>query len=473
MQPHMLRATAIAGALLLSTSFAQLSYAKPTFHPNSQKYQDSRPNAKGRSGSASLEARALLNRDGSVDIDATTSTFDSATARGTISKVQLDLETGATRNFNHLDNGGTFTTNVDGLMRGDTVSLQANVSGINGARTGIVDVDTTVRYRPDLAVGGITPTVAVRGEETLVRATITELNGDTGARADCRLLVDGIQVDRAEGIWVDADGSVQCVFVTEFATAGIANVTVIADNMNPGDWDDANNSATIQLQVQDPAESFYSWTISARQDEFDRLTWNQRSWEERTTHNTGIEQNFQVNARLRDVPMSTGPMSMRVVVRTSGVTFFDQTSTDFEAPFTRRRNTCRTSFSYPEVAVCLNADSGLTSIDTHFGMADAVYRSWGWATRRDPWAPEEPRFEWNEVRVTTGAVPFGNSVDFDLTFETSGRRFVAHPSITSFTESVRIDNRPYTCAEDDFTGETVCFWWETWSRELRGNVFGF
>jgi len=53
----------------------------PQFHPNTQKYSDAgaKP-VTGRSGSASLEARALLASDGTADIEVSTGSLDAGTS---------------------------------------------------------------------------------------------------------------------------------------------------------------------------------------------------------------------------------------------------------------------------------------------------------------------------------------------------------------------------------------------------------
>ena len=67
------RATVAIAACLLATSL--VAQSNQTI-PNSVKYRDtSLPNATGRSGGASIEARALLNRDLTTTIEITTGSF--------------------------------------------------------------------------------------------------------------------------------------------------------------------------------------------------------------------------------------------------------------------------------------------------------------------------------------------------------------------------------------------------------------
>src|SRR5467141_2702065 len=59
-------------------------------HPNSEKYRDSgfHP-ATGRSGSAVVSTRALLDKSGTTDVDVTTGTFDGGSAPGSLGMVQV------------------------------------------------------------------------------------------------------------------------------------------------------------------------------------------------------------------------------------------------------------------------------------------------------------------------------------------------------------------------------------------------
>lgn len=96
MRSTILRATALAATLLSSlTLFSET-------RPNTIKYKNSGlPNATGRSGSASIEARALLGSDGVTTIELTTGSFENGGATGTIAKVQLKAG-GSADNFNNL-----------------------------------------------------------------------------------------------------------------------------------------------------------------------------------------------------------------------------------------------------------------------------------------------------------------------------------------------------------------------------------
>ena len=86
-------------------------------HPNAAKYHDAgaKP-ATGRSGSSSLEVRALLGKDGGVTLEATTGSLEAGTHPGNIAKTQVKIMAGpgATRNYNNLTGGGYWTQTYQG-----------------------------------------------------------------------------------------------------------------------------------------------------------------------------------------------------------------------------------------------------------------------------------------------------------------------------------------------------------------------
>lgn len=136
---------AVVAVLLLSSevSFADL----PRFYPNSQKYREmgAKP-AIGRSGSASIQARALLDAAGMTEIEISTGQLDSDGAPGNISKVQLKLSGSGTwtRNFNNLRQGGYVNLFQSGLLRGQSLQIQTNVTGIDPRRTDVVTVHPAI-----------------------------------------------------------------------------------------------------------------------------------------------------------------------------------------------------------------------------------------------------------------------------------------------------------------------------------------
>lgn len=432
--------------------------------PNSVKYADTGvKNATGRAGSASIEARALLNRDHTTTVEVTTGSFDGGVAPGTIARVQVQVPAGdgtIAKNFNDLDGGGTFRGDVSGAIGGDRIAVQANVRGIDPARTDVVEAEATVAMRPDLAVTGVvTPPNAILGNVGRIRGIIRELNGQVGARANCRLLINGVEVDRAENIWVDAGRTVQCAFAPILDTAGTMNATVVVDAVNPDDWDDSNNSHTEPFTVWNLLDEFYGWSATAKETRIDLYDYQKRSWTERTRTENGVYQSFTFNAVIR-APFDLANISMTADGQSDGNPLFNVSEDDFilfNSP-PRVGTTCARSRDHsPEITACRPRDGGPVTIDISFAYGDAIYRSWGWATRENPFAPEEPIFYWNDIHESnTIQSPLGTTAALRFTVEDGTNQWTAEPFIPSFAPGGFSLVTPYGCYVDSFTGDTIC-----------------
>jgi len=250
----MLRLASAATFLCATTLVA----ATPQFHTNLMKYRDtSLPSATGRSGSAAITARALFGKDSVTDLDVT------ADGPGQLDKVQLKADGSNAVNYNNLTSAA-FHARLDGLEPHSSLQVQANVSGADADREDVITADEIVKYRPDLAVAGLrAPDRVMPGLPFEVSATVRELNGDVGARADCVLSSDGVEIDRAQGIWVDAKGSVVCKFAPMLGEMGEHTLTVAATNVDPGDWDDANNSASATITVALPFDRYVAGALES------------------------------------------------------------------------------------------------------------------------------------------------------------------------------------------------------------------
>lgn len=257
--------TCASAVLIAASAFADL----PERFANSVKYKDTgKKPATGRSGSASIMARALINKDGTADLDVTTGELDTgATPPGNINKVQLKMTAGSdtyTKNYNSLAGGGAFNLSIPGLTRGEAFQIQTNVSGIDPRRTDVVTVTETAKLRPDLAASDLqSPPKARINLPVNISAVVTERNRDVGAHATCSLLVDGTQADQAQGIWVDAAGSVSCAFSHSFSTAGTKHLKVAVTNVVPGDFDITNNTVEGDIEI---TNQNFNWYVAGAYD---------------------------------------------------------------------------------------------------------------------------------------------------------------------------------------------------------------
>ena len=460
MRSMLLRATAIAAATLFATTL----FAQRQTLPNTIKYKDSGiPNATGRSGSASIEARALLGRDGTTHMELTTGSLENGGASGAIEKVQL--KTGnATKNYNDLENDGIAVIATDGLVRHQPLQLQSNVRGVDH-RNDVVTVDTVVKLRPDLAVTGVTaPPQVLPNALVTVYASVRELNGDAGARANARLLVDGIETDRAENIWVDANGIVSVAFTHTFGAYGNANLQVVVDSVDPGDWDDANNSAETSVDV---AERLDNWSVHA----VERTSSNEQSshsplWDTHTVMSQ-TDQQTDFYGWIQH-PVNLSSFSMSASASSDGMVLYDYPNVPFFEPFRRSPNGARCTSAEtwaPRIEVCFQpmsnsqAPNGFMLFEIHWGIGDVVYHSWGYSYANDPYDPyDEPLgvYDISSVRKeTTG--PLGNTVQWDFRF-TDGDGVVYHeqPFLSSMSTRPSQLVFPWRCYFSYDWGFQVC-----------------
>ena len=245
--------------------------------PNTTPYRVSKPPvAKGRSGNATLTTRALRRKTGETDVELTAGDLDRDGPSGTITRAQIATVDARGRRqmvkeYTNLDgNGGYVAFSYSGLPRGQALQVQANVKDIDGTRTDVVSAAPTVKLRPDLLMQRVSAAAeAMPGTPVVISAVIAELNHDVGARAACVLSVDGIEVDRADGIWVDAGGVVSCAFTHTFETIGTKAVSVQAANVAPWDYDADNNAASTSIVIR-AIESFDYYQLLAATDERQR-----------------------------------------------------------------------------------------------------------------------------------------------------------------------------------------------------------
>jgi hypothetical protein len=199
-------------------SAPQLLSAGGRLISNNVKYRDSSaPHATGRSGSARLDGVAVLGSGGVATLTITSSSLTSTAPRGEIAKAQIKVFDAAgtllfVENHNKLSGRSIETFLLVGMAPGMRIQVQANIRGIDARRTDVVTITETVRLAPALTVDAQLPPDGHVGQPVVITGTVTEVNGDQGTRADCQLWVNGVQVDAAAGIWVDAGDAVSCAF---------------------------------------------------------------------------------------------------------------------------------------------------------------------------------------------------------------------------------------------------------------------
>ena len=315
---------------------ADIGFAHRHFS-NSQKYKDAgaKP-AHGRAGTATMEVLALLAKDGTTEVDASTGSLELGTTDGIFRALFLKLSSrGRVKRFvsyNDLSSG-TWTKTFPSLRHGDSVWLQGYITGVDAHRIDVVRTAAAVKLRPDIAVQSVQGPAQSRPQQLVnFSATLSETNGDLGARANCVLSVNGAPVDSATGIWVDAGGVVSCAFAHTFSTAGTYAVQVAATNVSPSDWDSSNNSASTSITIVDPGQPIASGTISVQK--MDRqwtraYTQSGGSLGPDTRSETGQESSLDVFVNALDLTSNALPQHVDAVITVDGTI---QHSATFDTP---------------------------------------------------------------------------------------------------------------------------------------------
>ena len=329
--------------------------ATSLFHANSEKYRDtgSHP-VTGRSGSAVVQGRALLAKDGTTLIEATTGTLDAQPGSGnfrhvTVTPTTVDGNPDQTQAYNNLKAGGYWNHTYTGLARNETVKVDSNITDLD-PRTDVVTTIDTVKKRPDLSALKLAgPAKAYTNQPVTFTATVSELNGDVGAHADCILSADGQQVDQSLGIWVDAAGTVSCSFQTSFATTGIKHLTVSVANVVPGDWDTSNNSAQTTIEIVDPIvklqTSAWAYTYSSSVNGTETYS---APWANQTTTYSDSERysNAYISAYSYDHQFAFPAQQASAVLNVDGSDAYTyDLGANLNAPYQSWYETCQSGFS--------------------------------------------------------------------------------------------------------------------------------
>ena len=440
---RMLRtASALAAGCLLWTTVASADDFRPI--PNSIKYKDSGvPNAKGTSGDATIEVRALFNSDGTVDVEATTGSFDPVTAgSGTIKNVHVEVN-GQTYDFS--GNGSTFTaTGITGLAPGAAVTVHANVKGLDGKNENI-KVTTTVKKRPDLAFTAVRASHhGIVGLPISFVATVNELNGETGARANCVLYHENVEIDRADGIWVDAGGTVDCVFSPTFSEPGIKQMTARLEQVSPGDWDLSNNMVGAESRIHAIEEEFQEWSAIARDETFSYYNRRYTPTNEVVSARSGFNAAVSIDGVSYE-PLDINTMRLTFSAETDGQPFANVPEIAFSGWRFGIGTRCARYFSGAvRASACSSAtppefQSGnrRTTFNISVTNSEVTYYSRYWQVYYD--AAGQPQYYTDEstFREQSGTGQrLGSNVSMSLTVTDGNRVFWANPSFGLATSEV-------------------------------------
>ena len=147
--------------------------------------------------------------------------------------------------------GAAATIPIGRVDRGRRLEADVLVQTDSPSRTYVLKSDTTTRLRPDLIVKGVfapQQTLSVRTIDVVV--DVAEVNGDTGATANVRLMLGDVPLADAAPVTLEPGGQASVTF------AGIAlrnpvstELTVQVTDVSPVETNAANNSGKIHVDV--------------------------------------------------------------------------------------------------------------------------------------------------------------------------------------------------------------------------------
>lgn len=437
--------TMAAVALLAATAFAQDDSA-PQFVPNHIKYQDSKPNARGAGELATVETLALRSRDGTAQLEVTTNTAN-------ISKVQLKLGE-VTTNFNNLDNGSFFTLPLGSVARHTPFEAHVNVVANNGVSTEVVQVDDKVRLRPDLRIVAVDAPGAIRVHQPFsIVATVRELNGDTGARTSCILVnANGVELDRADGIWVDAGDQVQCVFSQTLGTLGRQTYFVKLGATRPDDWDPDFEFAAVTVL----ATTEKQWELSVAQRTIETSYVETFSGNPNFYMTGGSKETFdsmQFHAVI-DEPIDLSTIRMSIAERTDGLLIYEYPVVGGFPPNTTSAP-CRLSDRKHSVYTICRFEGGLALNAITIGSS-AVYLTQLWMALVDPETGGNvyiPIFTMRQTSKFGAPQRYGSTYSLNITLTDAADRYW---EVSPFVNLVPYDN-PIE-SETRYRGEEPNVW---------------
>ena len=437
------------------------------------------PVARGRSGNATLTTRALQRKSGETDVELASGELDTNDARsGTISRAQIATTDGSGRRqmvkeYTNLEgNGGYLALMYTGLPRGQALEVVAHIVDADGARTDVVSAASTVKLRPDLFVQRISaPSKTVPGTPVVISATIAERNQDVGARASCVLSVDGIEVDRADGIWVDAGGLVSCAFTHTFETASTKSVSVRAVNVVPSDYDGENNVATTSIVVR-ALEPFDYYELSAASEER-RQGSHVQDWSTRNDGSIVYGRDYELNSLVTQLEQAVDYYAeVRHWFDLSATRVSVTESTDgtvvrsfYLDEITSEPNGCVWRYAGTDPAVRLYICQHTLSTELFYVRlaGEVTYFSLGydlqWHRAADGTTTTDSSYSWNGSDTTRTGAPmrWGSTYSVDVVLTEPDAIYQGPLTVALRTETIS-NSTPWACWEyqDDWGSERFC-----------------
>jgi hypothetical protein len=400
-------------------------------------------------------------------------------SNGSIDKVQLKFRD---QTVNHAGSGGTFTTRLTGLGRGTPIDVQANVSDADPARTGVVSATETVKMRPELSMQYVAaPPHALAGTPVHIVADVGEQWGDVGARTNCVLLQNGVEIDRAENIWIDANRIVACEFATVFPPgSGTVELQAAVRDTMPADYDTSNDtSRPFSIKVYDRLTELEMWTASAFQTHSYNRSYSRDAYGESESIHYGHSADALFQATFRTTHPNVETLRASVSLTTDGrilsashdVWFDYQPKEQWGPDITSQCAVAQMGERNNHIRTCTLVtpwDGEVTTFSYSWATGDVTYISRGWFSW---YAGGPPAYSWyyNFRDVYGNGMELGDSVSFDVQFSDGTNYWAANPTFALITETGS-SGMPLTC----FGEAPDQFCWEFTSQYTarRGRVSG-
>jgi len=314
-----------------------------------------------------------------------------------------------------------------------------------------------VELGPDLAVTKVDVPERVHATEVVAfNATVRELNGDMGAGGDCVLYADGVEVDRAAGIWVEAGGTVTCAFAARFSSLGRKSLRAAVVTRTPTEFDPANNSSTVSIDVE-PLPLHMSYNAEALQHtglflddysyKYDDDPITGFGFHSSFTRNNRVEERYQYARIFASAPQGIAfPVAAVSLSQLTDATVLDsRTYADLPggAPFGTEADGGRCgsdgdgAFAFILCSYHRGPDSWTTIYYSQFsGTVTFVSRfleKWTAPWKEDDHVDEPGHYE-SEQQWGRYA-PFGETVTFNLSVTSGLFRLVASPTISLTTNA--------------------------------------
>jgi hypothetical protein len=251
------------------------------------------------------------------------------------------------------------------------------------------------------------------------------------------LRVDGVEVDRASNIWVDARGNVGCAMTHIFNATGAHQVQMSVENVSPADWNPNNNRTTpITVTIRSTADVVAggSWVASVREKNYEsvsqsRMDESQPNWENEDSLTTDLSNSTILNAAI-PAEYDFATMMVSVSEGSDGQNLNTVNGGSPPAPTDGSHCTMlRFSRSFTFGACVYD---GVTTIQYARGAGRARYYSKWWGVFTNDWTGERHTYEhdMNMIRTFGGNRFYGDTVSLQLVATDANHAWQADPFLT-------------------------------------------